>query len=441
MRPILAFTLLGVSYALHSSSHHLRASHSRTSTRSLSSRILASEALPPAGGAIVRGDEGLMAPKAHGSAARPVQSELRWGVDVDLADSICCYNRNGAESSLYFTSCKEFTKELGWQRGDDLSDTKPIVFYDSVSGKPCFVAPLGRTVDDFLGESLRHGWPSFRQQEVCWEHVRVLDDFEVVSLDGTHLGHQMSDESGPRFCINLCSVAGLPLDAAPSVTDGASRTTTADDAAREQAGAVDDDDGASVGWPVLEALAALGTWRGKMHYAAGADGMSPVPLELEGTTRIEVAADGVCTITSSVTMPNAVERCVTMRGELGEEPGATVRLSGDGPIDLLLSEHTAARTLLVREVNATTEETIVSSSLVLVDDGATGGEPLLIQTAHELTREGREVGGVQMWRMAPERLNQGSRPAAEERTASKSRGGSDVLMHDTEAFMYSGSEL
>lgn len=32
------------------------------------------------------------------------------------------------------------------------------------------------------------GWPSFRDQEVVWENVRVLKDGETVSLTGTHLG-------------------------------------------------------------------------------------------------------------------------------------------------------------------------------------------------------------------------------------------------------------
>ena len=33
----------------------------------------------------------------------------------------------------------------------------------------------------------------------------------AVSADGTHLGHNLPDGSGNRYCINLVSVAGLPL--------------------------------------------------------------------------------------------------------------------------------------------------------------------------------------------------------------------------------------
>ena len=64
----------------------------------------------------------------------------------------------------------------------------PITFYDSVTGKPLFVAPMDRSAQQFVQESKIHGWPSFRDQEVVWDNVRVLKDGETVSVDGTHLG-------------------------------------------------------------------------------------------------------------------------------------------------------------------------------------------------------------------------------------------------------------
>ena len=42
----------------------------------------------------------------------------------------------------------------------------PLTFYDSVTGKPLFKAPIGRSMEDFVAESKVHGWPSFRDQEV-----------------------------------------------------------------------------------------------------------------------------------------------------------------------------------------------------------------------------------------------------------------------------------
>ena len=88
----------------------------------------------------------------------------------------------------------------------------PITFYDSVTGKPLFKAPINRSVDDFINESEVHGWPSFRDDEVVWENVRVLKSSgETVSTSGTHLGHNLPDKRGNRYCINLVSVAGNPV--------------------------------------------------------------------------------------------------------------------------------------------------------------------------------------------------------------------------------------
>ncbi len=61
------------------------------------------------------------------------------------------------------------------------------VFYDSVTGRPLFVAPRGRTFAEWEAESRSHGWPSFRDEEVIWDDVRVLPDGEAVSTAGTHL--------------------------------------------------------------------------------------------------------------------------------------------------------------------------------------------------------------------------------------------------------------
>jgi peptide methionine sulfoxide reductase MsrB len=40
-----------------------------------------------------------------------------------------------------------------------------------------------------------------------WENVRILKNGEAVSVDGTHLGHNLPDKRN-RYCINLVSVAG-----------------------------------------------------------------------------------------------------------------------------------------------------------------------------------------------------------------------------------------
>lgn len=132
------------------------------------------------GGKIQYGDEGIMSPKAHGTSAEPVQSNLLYGVSNKLADKICNYNRHFAEMGGYFQST-DFEDAV-------LNAKGPITFYDSVTGKPLFVAPVDRSAEQFVQESKVHGWPSFRDDEVLWENVRVLKDGETVSVDGTHLG-------------------------------------------------------------------------------------------------------------------------------------------------------------------------------------------------------------------------------------------------------------
>mmetsp|Transcript_23913 Transcript_23913/g.59653 ORF Transcript_23913/g.59653 Transcript_23913/m.59653 type:complete len:150 (-) Transcript_23913:418-867(-) len=147
------------------------------------------------------GEESLMRKKAHGTSETPVQSNLKWGCDVKLADRICNFNRHYAENSGYFRSTSYVA---------EASKAGEIIYYDSNSGKPLFIAPRGRTFAAYLEESLDHGWPSFRDEEVVWENVRVLPNGETVSVDGTHLGHDLPDHAGNRYCINLVCIAGSP---------------------------------------------------------------------------------------------------------------------------------------------------------------------------------------------------------------------------------------
>lgn len=124
-------------------------------------------------------DESIMAPKAHGTTESRVIDNLRyfllfsslfflisfsfllflvlilfsfssllycyifrWGCDGRIGDNICSFNRHYAEPSGYFESKTSFLQEV------DRDNT--TTFYDSVSGKPLFIAPVGRTFDEFL---------------------------------------------------------------------------------------------------------------------------------------------------------------------------------------------------------------------------------------------------------------------------------------------------
>lgn len=148
-----------------------------------------------------------MSKKEHGTSHVPAQKNLRWGCDHKLADRICNFNRHYAEHAGYFEQETTFLADT-----KDNDDT-PMDFYDTNTGKLLFSAPKGgRSYTDFVKESKGHGWPSFRDAEVNWDYVRVLPNGETVSVDGTHLGHNLPDRKGNRYCINLVSVAGNAVD-------------------------------------------------------------------------------------------------------------------------------------------------------------------------------------------------------------------------------------
>jgi len=157
----------------------------------------------PTGTLPIMGSEMLMAPKTHGTSHTPVQADLRYDCDRAVADRICNFNRHYAEHAGYFLKTR-WLQDIP-QNGD------PTTYYDSNSGKPLFMAPGSRSFAAFLKESMNHGWPSFRDDEVNWQYVRVLPDGECVSVDGTHLGHNIPDAKGNRYCINLVSIAGSPV--------------------------------------------------------------------------------------------------------------------------------------------------------------------------------------------------------------------------------------
>eukprot|EP00955_Chlamydomonas_euryale_P078459 363150-Chlamydomonas_euryale.AAC.1 len=117
----------------------------QTTLQSFSNRVdapgwwlpAAAQGAPPKAGEKLPlvGDESIMSKKAHGTTAQPVQENLRWNCDWKTADKICCFNRHYAEFAGYWTSTTFLQEEKG----------KEVTFYDSVTGRPLFIAPRGRT--------------------------------------------------------------------------------------------------------------------------------------------------------------------------------------------------------------------------------------------------------------------------------------------------------
>eukprot|EP01065_Artemidia_motanka_P028662 TRINITY_DN3418_c0_g1_i1.p1 TRINITY_DN3418_c0_g1~~TRINITY_DN3418_c0_g1_i1.p1 ORF type:complete len:167 (+),score=11.03 TRINITY_DN3418_c0_g1_i1:83-583(+) len=150
----------------------------------------------------VIGSESIMSQKGHGTTEKGVQKHLRWGCEEGTANRICCFNRHKAEFAHYFETTS-FLRDANPQASGG-----SVEFFDSVSGKRVFHAPRGRSWSAFIAESKKHGWPSFRDAEVDWTNVRCLENGECVSTVGTHLGHNLADCKGNRYCINLVSIAG-----------------------------------------------------------------------------------------------------------------------------------------------------------------------------------------------------------------------------------------
>lgn len=135
-----------------------------------------------------------------------VATFLNMELDYELADRICCHNHHFAEPRGYHE----------WPEVDFYSRLDPTaehVFYDSVCGIPLFVAPRGRTFQEFVSESVHHGWPSFRPAEMVSENVIIHAGGRMESRCGTHLGHNLPKDGIDRYCIDLVCMAGMPLSA------------------------------------------------------------------------------------------------------------------------------------------------------------------------------------------------------------------------------------
>lgn len=125
-------------------------------------------------------------------------------LSYSTAERICCDNHRYAEYRGYLAAPEVdlFGK---------LDANSETVFYDSVCGLPLFIAPRGRSFEEFKEESLKHGWPSFRPEELVSENVIIHDDGRMESRCLTHLGHNLPEGGVDRYCIDLVCMAGTPF--------------------------------------------------------------------------------------------------------------------------------------------------------------------------------------------------------------------------------------
>ncbi|CAE8633063.1 unnamed protein product [Polarella glacialis] len=122
----------------------------------------------------IKGDESLMSQKGHGTCRQAVMRPLRWGANWGKADEVCCFNRHYAESAGSWQSTS-FPAALATAGAAN----QEITFYDSVSGKPLFRAPRGRSAG-FSARARATAGPrsetrkSSRRTSVCYLTARRL---------------------------------------------------------------------------------------------------------------------------------------------------------------------------------------------------------------------------------------------------------------------------
>jgi hypothetical protein len=161
---------------------------------------------------------GLLDPHNHTCNGYP-QKELKYNVSgrrasdylpfptlplEGLAEAVCC----DSAFALYAEPQDFFNRPDVNLFGLIANATSPITFYDSVCGIPVFRAPVNRSMESFRNESLEHHWPSFRTAEIFAENIITRPDGVVVSKCGTHLGSNLPDQQGDRYCIDLSCISG-----------------------------------------------------------------------------------------------------------------------------------------------------------------------------------------------------------------------------------------
>jgi len=151
------------------------------------------------------------------SCSGPIQANLKYNVsdrfnalpfptapDESLAAAVCC-----DPDFKPYAEPQHFFEQPDVALFGSLNQKGLNVFYDSVCGIPLFEAPKGRSFDDFHKDTIEHGWPSFRSEEVIGKNVLINNETgEVTSSCGTHLGSYLPDEKGPRWCMDLSCLSG-----------------------------------------------------------------------------------------------------------------------------------------------------------------------------------------------------------------------------------------
>jgi len=129
-----------------------------------------------------------------------VQETLQFGVSESSTAS-CCSNTSHTFS--------DYIQTIGLFQQLNASQTTTL--YDSTCGLSLFEAPLGRTFQEWEDECEIYGDLRFKEDEVVWDNVELLNSGVLVSICGTRLGESVSLGTSP-YSVDIACISGMPID-------------------------------------------------------------------------------------------------------------------------------------------------------------------------------------------------------------------------------------
>jgi len=159
------------------------------------------------------------------SCSGPIQQKLLYNVDSYTAKDVGLPNSTSDELLSDAICCdiqyRQYAEPNGFYKFPDIALFRKVdssgvtTFYDVVCGVPLFIAPIGRSFEEWEKETRDHGWPSFRTEEAIMSNIYVNKSTStnieyVYSSCGTYLGTNEADDKGDRFCMDLSCISGTP---------------------------------------------------------------------------------------------------------------------------------------------------------------------------------------------------------------------------------------
>lgn len=140
-----------------------------------------------------------------------VHGVLRYGISNSISD-IC--SSNTSATVRYFETIRLFQQ---------LNTSQMTTFYECTCGLPLFVAPVGRSFDQWRNDCERNGQLEFQEEEIIKKNTKVLQSGDLVSICGRHVGkYTTSSTSGDVYVANIACISGSPIHSitTPSALNG-----------------------------------------------------------------------------------------------------------------------------------------------------------------------------------------------------------------------------